>query len=77
MEFSGGRVDSLVRRLLSAGEMTETFEGRSDFLYYRHVVFDRRVQFPAEDADPDDPRIQVSPRQSSSFWNIFQLSPRV
>ncbi|KAK9532276.1 hypothetical protein VZT92_009668 [Zoarces viviparus] len=52
MLFSSSHRDYLVRRLVSPGEMTETFEGRSDFLFYRHVVAQRRVQFsgphPAE-----------------------------
>ncbi|XP_075958119.1 dynein regulatory complex subunit 7 [Anarhichas minor] len=45
MLFSSGHRDDLVRRLVSPGEMTETFEGRSDFLFYRHVVAQRTVQF--------------------------------
>lgn len=53
MEFSSARVDHLVRRLESPGEMTELFEGRDDFLYYRHVVFDRHVEFSEPDVDPD------------------------
>ncbi|KAM9785952.1 dynein regulatory complex subunit 7 [Neosynchiropus ocellatus] len=39
MEFSTARVDGLVRRKESPGLMTETYEGREDFLYYRHVVY--------------------------------------
>lgn len=40
MEFnSSARADSLLRRVLSRHEMTETFEGRLDSLYYRHVSF--------------------------------------
>lgn len=40
MEFNNSaRADSLLRRVLSTREMTETFEGRLDFLYYRHVSF--------------------------------------
>lgn len=53
MEFSSARVDSLVRRLLSVGEMMETFEGRSDFLYYRHV------QFTEDDIDPEEQLVEV------------------
>ncbi|XP_068588230.1 dynein regulatory complex subunit 7 [Cebidichthys violaceus] len=45
MLFSSGHRDDLVRRLVSPGEMTETFEGRSDFLFYRHVVAQRTVRF--------------------------------
>lgn len=40
MEFnSSARADSLQRRVLSTREMTETFKGRLDSLYYRHVSF--------------------------------------
>ncbi|XP_067361429.1 dynein regulatory complex subunit 7 isoform X2 [Channa argus] len=54
MEFSSTRVDDLVRRVVSPGEMTEIFEGRSDFLYYRHVVFNRHVQFSESYQDNED-----------------------
>ncbi|XP_038579649.1 dynein regulatory complex subunit 7 [Micropterus salmoides] len=53
MEFSRAHVDDLVRRVESPGEMTEFFEGRADFLYFRHVVFDRHVQFSEPDVDTD------------------------
>ncbi|XP_037552842.1 uncharacterized protein LOC119429244, partial [Nematolebias whitei] len=39
MEFSHGREDGLVRTVLSPTEMLEFFEGREDFLYYRHSSF--------------------------------------
>lgn len=60
-EFSCARVDNLVRRVESPGEMTELFEGRDDFLYIRHVTFDRRVEFsePDMDAGPDERPLQV------------------
>ncbi|XP_073325702.1 dynein regulatory complex subunit 7 [Pagrus major] len=59
-EFSSARVDNLVRRVESQGEMTEIFEGRDDFLYCRHVVFDRHVQFSEPDVDsgPDNRPLQ-------------------
>ncbi|XP_068180277.1 dynein regulatory complex subunit 7-like [Antennarius striatus] len=41
MEFNGFRCDGLVQRVESANEMTEIFEDRTDFLRYRHVVFDK------------------------------------
>ncbi|GAA6233809.1 dynein regulatory complex subunit 7 [Lates japonicus] len=64
MEFSSARIDNMVRRVVSPDEMTEIFENRTDFLYYRHVVFDRHVQFsePHVDADPDDRPLQVVER---------------
>ncbi|MCJ8734378.1 hypothetical protein PDJAM_G00234650 [Pangasius djambal] len=40
MEFySNVRADSLVSRVETPTEMIETFQDRSDFLYYRHVVY--------------------------------------
>ncbi|XP_070766988.1 dynein regulatory complex subunit 7 [Enoplosus armatus] len=54
MEFSSARVDDLVRRVESPGEMTEIFEGRDDFLYYRHVQFSE----PDVDADPNGRPLQ-------------------
>ncbi|XP_041859313.1 dynein regulatory complex subunit 7 isoform X2 [Melanotaenia boesemani] len=43
MEFSSS-ANSLVRRLLSPTEMKEHFEGRGDFLRYRHVLFSQHRQ---------------------------------
>ncbi|XP_074500922.1 dynein regulatory complex subunit 7 [Sebastes fasciatus] len=56
MEFSSARVENLVRRVESPGEMTEIFEGRNDFLYYRKLVFDKHVRFsePCVDIDVAD-----------------------
>ncbi|XP_057685310.1 dynein regulatory complex subunit 7 isoform X1 [Corythoichthys intestinalis] len=48
MEFSGARVDGLVRRWDTPEEMTESFKGREDFLYYRQVIFDCNVKLPEE-----------------------------
>ncbi|XP_023148711.2 dynein regulatory complex subunit 7 [Amphiprion ocellaris] len=44
MEFSNARSDELVRRRLTPHEMIEMFEGRNDFLYYRHVFFSQPVE---------------------------------
>ncbi|XP_075993542.1 dynein regulatory complex subunit 7 [Genypterus blacodes] len=66
MEFySAPRVDGLLERTEAPGEMTETFKGRDDFLYYRHVVF-RRVQFsePEITLDPD-------PRSMEKIVELF------
>ncbi|XP_059188538.1 dynein regulatory complex subunit 7 [Centropristis striata] len=57
MEFSSARVDDLVRRVDAPSELTEFFEGRSDFLYYRHVQFDQRVSFA--DTPEDRPLLKV------------------
>nr|XP_033799522.1 dynein regulatory complex subunit 7 isoform X2 [Geotrypetes seraphini]XP_033799524.1 dynein regulatory complex subunit 7 isoform X2 [Geotrypetes seraphini] len=43
MEFySTARVDGLQKREENAREMTETFEGRPDFLFYQHAIFGKR-----------------------------------
>ncbi|XP_067406158.1 dynein regulatory complex subunit 7 isoform X2 [Emydura macquarii macquarii] len=47
MEFySETRVDGLQKRVENAQEMTEYFEGRSDFLHYRHTMFGKRTKRP-------------------------------
>ncbi|KAF7644779.1 hypothetical protein LDENG_00215900 [Lucifuga dentata] len=53
--YCKSRVDGLLQRTESPGKMTETFQDREDFLYYRHAVFSRRVQVvePEESLDPD------------------------
>lgn len=55
MEFSeSARVDDMLKRVVSPGEMTETFQNRSDFLCYRHTVFSRNVQFSeSKNAEPN------------------------
>ncbi|XP_025037492.2 dynein regulatory complex subunit 7 isoform X1 [Pelodiscus sinensis] len=45
MEFySETRVDGLQKRVENAKEMTEYFEGRSDFLHYRHAMFGKKTK---------------------------------
>lgn len=44
------RLDGLSKMVMTPTEMTETFEGRDDFLYYRHVVLDPQIQ--NTDGDP-------------------------
>ncbi|XP_062403283.1 dynein regulatory complex subunit 7 [Sardina pilchardus] len=45
MEFySQARADGLARRVEVGLQMTETFEDRPDFLYYRHIVFGKRAR---------------------------------
>nr|XP_043894905.1 dynein regulatory complex subunit 7-like isoform X2 [Solea senegalensis] len=64
MEFSdAARVDDLVWRVVTPGEMTETFHARPDFLYYRRSVFGRHVQFSQnKEADPKIHLVQVVER---------------
>uniref|UniRef100_A0A8C4IG21 Dynein regulatory complex subunit 7 n=1 Tax=Dicentrarchus labrax TaxID=13489 RepID=A0A8C4IG21_DICLA len=45
MAFDSARADNLVRRMELPDEMTEIFEGREDFLYYRHAIFSRHIRF--------------------------------
>ncbi|KAI4824712.1 hypothetical protein KUCAC02_013207, partial [Chaenocephalus aceratus] len=49
MEFSSDRGEDLLRRVESSDEMTESFEGRRDFLYCRHVFF--KPQISREDLE--------------------------
>ncbi|XP_060131880.1 dynein regulatory complex subunit 7 isoform X2 [Zootoca vivipara] len=45
MEFySETRVDGLQKRVETPNDMEEYFEGRSDFLYYRHAEFGKRIK---------------------------------
>ncbi|MBN3306802.1 DRC7 protein, partial [Amia calva] len=63
--YSHARVDGLARRVETASELTETFEGRPDFLYHRHVVFGKRVkiQVPAHEQEPNNrPVMQITER---------------
>ncbi|KAM3860447.1 dynein regulatory complex subunit 7-like [Diretmus argenteus] len=54
MEFDSCiRVDGLVRRVELPLEMTETFQDRDDFLYYRHVVFGQHVQLLGPGETPE------------------------
>ncbi|CAI5781901.1 Coiled-coil domain-containing protein 135 [Podarcis lilfordi] len=51
MEFySETRVDGLQKRVETPNEMEEYFEGRSDFLYYRHAEFGKRIKKPGNAA---------------------------
>ncbi|KAK6479943.1 dynein regulatory complex subunit 7 [Huso huso] len=52
--YSEARADGLARRVETPSEMTETFENRTDFLYYRHVLFGKRLKklAPANSNDP-------------------------
>uniref|UniRef100_A0A3P9DPC4 Dynein regulatory complex subunit 7 n=1 Tax=Maylandia zebra TaxID=106582 RepID=A0A3P9DPC4_9CICH len=54
MHFSGARVDDLVRRVLSPKELIELFEGRSDFLHYRHVYFKKHIQLLSENSHMEE-----------------------
>ncbi|XP_031420438.1 dynein regulatory complex subunit 7 [Clupea harengus] len=54
MEFySQARADGLARRVEAGSEMTENFEDRPDFLFYRHTVFGKRnrILMPGENME--------------------------
>jgi len=72
MEFSSAHCDNLVRRVLSPSEMEEYFEGRSDFLCYRHVFFNQQVQPP----EPNQPQTDLENLhvQVSRFKGLRVLS---
>ncbi|KAM8863100.1 dynein regulatory complex subunit 7 isoform 3-T3 [Spinachia spinachia] len=54
MRFSSAaRVDGLARRTLSLRDMTETFEGRKDFLFHRHAVFLKDPHLSTADSDEE------------------------
>lgn len=42
--YSHTRTDGLARRIEKPFKMTETFEDRTDFLFYRHVVYGKQVK---------------------------------
>ncbi|KAL1247382.1 hypothetical protein QQF64_022758 [Cirrhinus molitorella] len=42
--YSHTRIDGLARRIEKPFELTETFEDRTDFLFYRHVVYGKQIK---------------------------------
>ncbi|XP_046705088.1 dynein regulatory complex subunit 7 isoform X2 [Silurus meridionalis] len=82
MEFySKIRDDNLVTRLKTHEEMTETFHGRLDFLYYRHVIYrplelaqKHGVQRPIQKIVVKFHRDQSKPASSDVAELIFQIS---
>nr|XP_020020157.1 dynein regulatory complex subunit 7 [Castor canadensis] len=60
MEFyEMARVDGLVKREETPKTMTEYYQGRSDFLSYRHINFGDRVKKPAPYNTESNPRPMV------------------
>ena len=43
-EHCSARIDGLVKQDETPTEMTQTFTGRDDYLYYRHVTFATRTK---------------------------------
>ncbi|XP_055001900.1 dynein regulatory complex subunit 7 [Sorex araneus] len=57
MEFYvSARVDGLVKREETPRTMTEHYQGRSDFLTYRHVIFGPRTKKPSANSSESNPR---------------------
>lgn len=42
--YDEARVDGLMKRVETLSEMTEEFQNRDDFLYYKHVEFGKRTK---------------------------------
>lgn len=60
MEFyERARVDGLIKREETPKTMTEHYEGRTDFLSYRHVNFGPRVKKLAQNSAESNPRPMV------------------
>ncbi|XP_029975439.1 dynein regulatory complex subunit 7-like [Salarias fasciatus] len=51
VEFSRVRSDHLASRVMTSDQMMETFEGRGDFLYHRHIFFSPHVRFSEQSND--------------------------
>ncbi|XP_066281763.1 dynein regulatory complex subunit 7-like [Branchiostoma lanceolatum] len=61
--YDKARVDGLVKREETPTEMTEHFKDRDDFLYYRHVVFSKRMKrFGASTDANHRPILKISER---------------
>ncbi|XP_035770468.1 dynein regulatory complex subunit 7-like [Neolamprologus brichardi] len=75
MHFSGARVDDLVRRVLSPKELIELFEGRSDFLHYRHVYFKKHVQLLSENSQMEEvPVLVTGNKHTDHFINPLEFN---
>uniref|UniRef100_A0A3B4XAS7 Dynein regulatory complex subunit 7 n=1 Tax=Seriola lalandi dorsalis TaxID=1841481 RepID=A0A3B4XAS7_SERLL len=76
MGFSNTRIDNVVRRVVSPGEMTEIFEDRADFLHYRHVVFDRHIQISEPHVVERFHRDRAKPANEDVAERVFLPSQR-
>lgn len=65
--YNEPRVDGLQKREEKPMEMTEHFEGRPDFLYYRHIVFSKRPKRVAIAGMP----LEVNPRPIQKITERF------
>ncbi|KAK3536052.1 hypothetical protein QTP70_026012 [Hemibagrus guttatus] len=82
MEFySEARDDNLLSRVETPTEMTETFQGRSDFLYYQHVIYGPLelaqqigVQRPVQKVVVKFHRDRSKPASKDAAEIVFQIS---
>lgn len=65
--YSHTRTDGLTRRMEKPFEMTETFEDRPDFLFYRHVVYGKRVKVSQSGGALEQRPLQVTFSQQTGF----------
>lgn len=68
------RVDGLSRRVLTPTEMTEHYVERPDFLYYRHVTYEKQSK---KQHGLSDGRGSNSPRQILKVVERFRPNPDV
>jgi len=56
--YSEARVDGLMKRIETPSEMTEHFENRPDFLYYKHTDFGKKPKKfgPQDKSTTQEPR---------------------
>ncbi|KAG1938213.1 dynein regulatory complex subunit 7 isoform X2 [Pimephales promelas] len=84
--YSHTHTDGLARRIEKPFEMTETFEDRLDFLFYRHVVYGKQVKvIRAGEAFEQRPLMRVEerfhrdpskPASKDVAERIFKMSDR-
>lgn len=70
--YSHTRTDGLARRIEKPFGMTETFKDRTDFLFYRHVVYGKQVKviWAGEAFEQRPLRVMLS--QQTGWYNINQ-----
>lgn len=79
--YSHARTDGLARRIKKPFEMTETFEDRADFLFYRHVVYGEQIgeafeRRPLRSVEEHFHRDPSKPESKDVAERIFMMSDR-
>lgn len=68
--YSHIRTDGLARRIEKPFEMTETFENRTDFLFYRNAVYGKQIKvIRAGEALEQRPLQVMLSQQTASTFN--------